>query len=158
MEQFEFLVTSSKVCLSDPCYEKGTWCGEYDVPALNGRWEVEVKHTDGRVSEFTAYHKDHSGDTMFSCSTEYGVDSGQFGIFDSSIYEPETPFEDKDKFYGSACATTLCDERCGVVFGKGFVCRSGYGDGGYDGCAAYQFGNLVKFSIVFIHEDEDDDD
>lgn len=155
---FEFEVVTSKVCLSDPCYTKDTWCGEYDIPALNGKWKAEVVRRDNRIAEFRAFHVNHSAAKMFESSTDFGVDSGQFGIFDSSIYDPETDFEDKDKFYGAVCELTLSKEQCGVIFDKGFVSSSGYGDGGYVGWAAYEHGNLVSFSIEFISEAEFSDD
>lgn len=150
-----FEITSGFVHVTDPCYEVETWCGNYNLPARNGTWRAEVSLDDdeGPVASFVTIHEDYQGKnlTWKYLENEVGVDSGQAGIFDASIYEPKTPYGDEEKFYGRCCAATLSEKHCGVVFNKGFVSNSGFGDGGYDGYGAYDFaGNLIAVKVVFI--------
>lgn len=160
---FQFEVKSGKVCLSDPCYDKETWCGKYDVPAKNGVWFAEVSYNDeGRVS--TVRYAHNSIDSLANVgltNQEFGVDSGQFGVFDSSIWEDASEWDDEAAtFYGKCCDLTCnAEEGCGVVFGSGFVSSSGYGDGGYDGYlyyAADKPDELVAFYIDFCADGDEE--
>ena len=68
--------------------------------------------------------------------TTIGVDSGQAGIFDNSVYPEGTvlgAFDDSDTFYGECYEITLGTQSCGrLKNGKGFVSSSGFGDGTYE--------------------------
>jgi len=160
--EFDFKITSGKVNLSDPCYKPGTWCGLYDLPARIGNWHVTVDHITSfgnRVQRWKAYHEDFKDEFPLSMSKQFGVDSGQFGIFDSEIYDSESSYGEPG-FYNDCCENTLSNALCGVVSDRGFVSSSGHGDGGYTGFASYDGnGNLVSFEIEFIsHEEEEDED
>jgi hypothetical protein len=91
---------------------------------------------------------------------DFGVDSGQFGIFDASIYDGDSEYG-QPGFYNDCCEATLTHDRCGTVGDLsqlGFVSSSGYGDGGYFGLGAFdENNNLVKFRITFIEELSDED-
>jgi hypothetical protein len=160
--EFDFKITSGKVHLSDPCYKPGTSCGLYDIPARIGNWHVKVDHINSfgnRVQRWKAYHEDFKDEFPLSMSNEFGVDSGQFGIFDSEIYDSESSYGEHG-FYNDCCENTLSNALCGVVSDQGFVSSSGYGDGGYVGFASFDSnGSLVSFEIEFIsHVDEEEDD
>jgi hypothetical protein len=163
---YAFKIESGLVHLSDPCYKIDTWCGQYNVPAKNGDWEATVEYTDsGRVASFSAFflqidpHPAPTTQTVFYI----GVDSGQFGIFDAEIYDPESDYESPG-FYRDCCDATLARAGAGVVQDKGFVSRTGWGDGSYE-CVMTKTenGELVGIDIVFISDvdedwDEEDED
>lgn len=153
-----FNVVSGKVCLSDPCYKVGTWCGKYNVPAMNGKWLVSYEEIDKTIYSFTAHHEDiHKIFYTADWINDLGVDSGQFGIFDASIYDGGGDF-DEPGFYKDCCDATLSKANCGIIQGKGFVSSSGYGDGNYSAFALYsEEGELVSLNVVFVEEDEEDD-
>lgn len=160
MEKFTFDIQSGRVNLSDPCYAVGTWCGAFSLPAKNGEWIVEPEERDmgkwgNRVASFTVCHKDHADALMNVLEFDFGVDSGQFGIFDSEIYEGDSDYNNEDGFYRECCDTTLSENRLGAVRNRGFVSSTGFGDGGYTGYGAFDNDELVKFKIVFIGENED---
>ena len=84
-----FNVTSGKICITDPCYGKGTWCGNYDLPAKNGEWAVEVLMSNcgswgNRVAELQCWHVEAGkidNGKWLRLKNEVGVDSGQAGVF-----------------------------------------------------------------------------
>ena len=152
----EFEITSGRVHISDPCYD--TSPNETDnVPAKNGVWCSSVDYgIEGRVASIRVWHKDCPSpycDKSFS----YGVDSGQLGIFDASIYDSNSEYGESG-FYNDCCEATLSPERVGVVQGKGFVSSTGYGDGCYEGYSSFHNGELIAFTVEFISQDEDWDD
>ena len=167
---YQFQIKSGKVNLTDPCYDTSTFCGMYNVPAKNGTWVAELSvltnaQTFGwgnRVESFEVWHEDVNKHNLniVPMYADFGVDSGQFGVFDSSTYVGD-PRSDKERtWYFMVCDLTIGDDMCGVTEdGTGFASRTGYGDGGYEGEGAYVNGELVYFKIVFIADsDEDDED
>jgi hypothetical protein len=157
---YAFKIESGLVHLSDPCYNIGTWCGQYNVPAKNGDWEATVEYSDGgRVASFSAYNvgPTYSPHRMPTTQTRFdiGVDSGQFGIFDAEIYDPESDYESPG-FYRDCCDATLARAGAGAVQDKGFVSRTGWGDGSYE-CVMTKTedGELVGIDIVFIYDEVD---
>lgn len=152
MNKFKFEVKSGEVNLTDPCYNEKTWCGDYHVPALNGEWTVVVRESKarpGRPSGFTAYCRGHSKAHLVHDDTDYGVDSGQFGIFDCEIYDGDSKYEEPG-FYRNICDMTLENSLGGVVSNQGFASSTTWGDGSYRGKRAVnEKGELVKFSISF---------
>ena len=150
-----FLIQSGHVNLTDPCYEENPQYGRYNIPAKNGTWYAEVSKEDSRVSELIVYHEDHSSAFLNSPMENFGVDSGQFGIFDSSTYIGDSD-DDERNWYMKICN---CHEMDGGVVpdGTGFVSSTGYGDGVYYGFGTYIDGMLVKFSITFISEEEEEE-
>lgn len=162
---FSFQITSGKITLSDPCYtpddpDSKIKCGEYNIPAKNGNWIAEVEYMPNcdRVKSFSARLIDTPYFAQHIIDTEFGVDSGQFGIFDSSIYEPGD--YDEPGFYRDCCDITMSEDMCGDVYGLGFVSSSGWGDGGYYGTASYNpdTGEMVSFEIDFCPTEEDWDE
>lgn len=155
----KFQINSGKVNLTDPCYDISTWCGSYGMPAKNGEWQVKIRHDQGRVSGWVAYHQDHQRASTYDLSIEFGVDSGQFGIFDASTYVGDTD-DDGRKWYFGICDITCDSDRSGITpDGLGFVSSTGWGDGSYVGQGAFdEYGNLVKFVIDFMEDECDDDE
>lgn len=167
--KFSNITLGNKVMVSDPCYDIGTWCqiilenvkpGAYETYVVKkdeDYWGIRcdsliVKHVDKEINsniEFVI----HQG--------EVGVDSGQAGIFDFSIY-PEKPHTrtSEDIFYENCCNITLSKMSCGTLRnGKGIVSSSGYGDGGYTLIVSEdEHGQIDYMHILFIGPEFDEDD
>lgn len=159
----QFEVTSGKLRVTDPCYDRSIWCSGY-VDAENGTWEAFVYMSDqgawgNRVSalEVRRVGENEAPDRLVSF--EVGVDSGQAGFFDDAFYpegDDNGEYGNTDTFYGKVCEITLSDKRAGVLpFGA--VSSSGYGDGGYDCFVLEKNGKVVAARIVFISEEGDED-
>lgn len=169
-----FEVTSGKFQVTDPCYDKKTWCAGSLDNVRNGTWVGYVVRCDEtgqkpfpdgiRNAELHAYHSDLKKlPTKWTKSKIHvGVDSGQAGIFDEAKY-PEGGAED-DKFYDACGKQTLGEygspdgyyaddinfKRAGVVNNFGVVSGSGYGDGGYNCYVVKRKNEIVAVKIVFI--------
>jgi len=153
--------TTGKLFVTDPCYDRNTWCqGTLDIEPGNyeaflekkdeGMWgvrcaileirrpKVEVKDKDWQVTDINV-----------------GVDSGQAGFFDDSHFPGRDVDED---WYRKCCDITLAKMGAGTLKG-GVVSSSGFGDGGYN-CYVYRNkdGVIVAARIDFLPEYEDDDE
>jgi len=158
----KFKIESGKMILTDPCYEKGTWCTK-TIPARNGEWTVEVTMCGDRVAELIARHELYldvmAGGENIDIEV-LGVDSGQMGFFDESKY-PKTKndigeYDEKGSFYGKCCDTTLSKKNYGAVDNMGCVSSTGYGDGSYGGFAETdENGDALYVEIHFIDVDDD---
>jgi hypothetical protein len=151
------------VHLTDPCYDSsdkdfdnGTY---FFTPCVSGEWAITLLKNE------RGYHAGIRGQSKDSSThrTENGfafVDSGQFGIFDATIFDDNKEYDNLDNFYGKACNFTLSREGCGVVDNAGFVSRTAYGDGSYDITMFFNENDkLTQFEITFIsHEDWDEED
>jgi hypothetical protein len=125
-----FKVTSGKLRVSDPCYERDTWCAGVLDKVRNGIWNGHVVRVDEscdvwggiRNAELHAYHSDLNKlpDRWTKTKIDVGVDSGQAGIFDEDKYpqgkhEPERMKEFNegkfnasfDEFYEACGVQTL---------------------------------------------------
>ena len=129
------------VHISDPCYDRDVWCRTELTKVKPGSYRVYTVHNDeeGRVHNLMLLNAEKYGPWQFFvqwCQDEnVGVDSGQMGVFDDSIYPTEKEigesFDDPKTFYGRCCQATLADEMEGLIDGAGAVTSSGYGDGTY---------------------------
>lgn len=144
-----FTIRSGMVACTDPCYQYPDVKG----PAKNGEWIARIEKSDCgnwgvRVKKMLVHHK-----TFSPIGVRYkvekhiiGVDSGQAGVFDASVYN-----DYNDLFYDRCCRATLSDTHFGYV-DKGFVTSSGYGDGGYE-CLVYtKDGEAVAIEVTFIED------
>lgn len=142
-----FKVTSGHVVIGDPCYSTNQ-----TVPALNGSWEAHVETCDAgswgtRIRRVTVHHKDFDpAADMKTVRRQFGVDSGQAGVFCESVYESD------GIFYDSCCEETLTAKSCGFVRG-GFVSSSGYGDGCYEAIIHVVRGKAACVELEFIEEE-----
>lgn len=166
----EFEVISNELLVTDPCYEKGTWCSGDLENVLPGIWQASVMRLQDpdwgdRVAELVICHESIK-DTDAESIDEWvpitvGVDSGQAGFFDPQFYPNGEPGEygDKDTFYGRACEATDNPHDWGIVDGHGVVSQSGFGDGAY---ACYVTrdpqGRVIAAKIVFISDEDYEDD
>lgn len=166
---------SSKVIVSDPCYDLGTWCSGTIDNLKPGKYNCYIIQRDTdwgkRVCELIVIHQDvilDSSDISVIENFEVGVDSATAGIFDYDYYA---------KFHTSS-ARDVHDEWWQKVVMEGFfgtkenlnndfvisdglgvMTTSGYGDGGYD-CFTHSnsLGQKDAIKIVFITEEEEEEE
>lgn len=112
-----FEITSGKMIVTDPCYDKETWCQEKLDNVKNGTWYSTVEYSDEgrwghRVAQIWVWHSsleiNDPGLEFPPCkfeSSNIGVDSGQAGFFDLEKY-PDAPQND-NAFYDEVCNITL---------------------------------------------------
>ncbi len=117
-----FTLTSDKLRVTDPCYERGTWCAGVLNNVLTGKWIAEklvISHEEtgwgDRIGQLQIWHEGYIDHVTASELTDIsvGVDSGQAGFFDESQYpEGETgEYMDLNTFYGKVCAGTAGEYR-----------------------------------------------
>jgi hypothetical protein len=88
----EFVSNSGSLRISDPCYERDTWCSGVVNNCLTGKWEAfidkQVKKGWGdRVTRLTVRAVGAEGNGYSEhLKIDVGVDSGQAGIFDDKLY------------------------------------------------------------------------
>ena len=177
-ETLRFTIESGKICVSDPCYNKGTWCAAWDLEAQTGVWNCEViKSYEGlwgeRVKEINAIAGEIYPEGCIPIDLPWkklefdiGVDSGQCGIFDYEKYpdgENTGEYEDENSFYGKCCNLTLPEDDSKEPFGvleNGIVSSSGFGDGSYIMYGLYEENRekLIGVKVIFIDEEEVEDD
>jgi hypothetical protein len=174
MEMSNTINLGKEVIVSDPSYEIPTWCQKIVKGVLAGEYQTFCKKYDtgdwgNRVSMLMVVHNDHKyGKLKWKPEGprgHIGVDSGQAGIFDISTYrndDIEIPQGDGDisffgenyfkeeggKWYTKICSFTLAEKQWGN-YTNGVVCRSGFGDGGYDLFVARVNRKVVAFAIDF---------
>lgn len=157
----DFKIESGRVYISDPCYEKGTWCQGLIDGVKNGTWNAFIDNRDeGRPGLIRVVHNSvqNQNDLEWaSIAADIGVDSGQAGIFDAQHYRSDASIpadfqslrkgglkrygdEEGELFYAACCDRTLGPTGEGMrvagYYGGGTipfgaVASSGYGDGSY---------------------------
>ena len=170
----QFECSSGELVISDPCYDEGIWCSGV-VDARRGRWLAQVEVSDEgswgkRVALLRAMHED-CRDIMplDPVGFEVGVDSGQAGVFDKSLFKRASAVPEDFKhhtgaicpdepWYSYICDHTLREGVGAAVVNGGVVSSSGFGDGGYVCLVAKQDGDVVALEIRFITEDDSEDD
>lgn len=161
MEFIGTLMLRDKVEITDPCYDRGTWCqlrencepGEYF-----GFVEISDEGEWGkRVASISIYKDDNkcSLDNM-ECIGTIGVDAGVAGFF-----------RDKPDFHGDEWHQFMIDAGMFKANGVydydkkfyrvayGLFSDSGYGDGGYN---VYANKDRTAFTIVFIEDESSEDE
>jgi hypothetical protein len=91
-----FEIVSGKVRISDPCYDKKTWCAGTLDNVATGTWKAKVVKIDrhdgwgNRCRKLIATHESFDSAMDYNSNVfdfEIGVDSGQAGIFDDKFYK-----------------------------------------------------------------------
>lgn len=172
----------TEVFITDPCYSVPTWCQLKFNNVLPGDWIATMIYDEqggtNRNAELVLQHKDYqsSKDLSFDWFGDFGVDSGQAGVFDAASYRsdsaaekiqaPEVDFGlpgeklEGDAWYEKICKFTLAQDGWGS-YDTGVVSSSGWGDGVYPVYGAEVDGKIVALQLVFIDQSadlEDDDD
>ena len=156
-------LTTGKVIITDPCYNKGTWCTATVENVHKGEWEVYVDEVNAgmwgnRIGQLEIRAVGQEVTDQEELDADIGVDAGLCGIF-----------EDKPD-YGDGRWSTLCDDHFfnnsyGIATKEnGFGCvgcwsSSGYGDGSYVATVAYnEEGEVVGINIDYGVSADDDDE
>lgn len=143
------LELGTKVDITDPCYDKDTWC-RMTTDCEPGLYKGYVEMSDeGEWGQRVATISIFKGDKIWGieemeCIGQIGVDVGLAGFFNN---KPDFTDEEWNKF---------CDEiDSGNAWNlyNGIFSSSGYGDGSYD---VYANEERNAFTVVFIYEDEED--
>jgi hypothetical protein len=152
-----FAVTKA-IHITDPCYDRGTWCAQWDVAAKAGKWVASAVLGDlpgwgERVTNIVVRHEsfDPNGQQDWEFLGNVGVDSGQAGVFAAEAYpegDETGDMRDLESFYGKCCALTIAEPRYGT-FAGGFVTSSGLGDGSYPVEVVRIAGKVVAVRIDF---------
>jgi hypothetical protein len=134
---------------------------------LAGKYYIDVQtdEDDGRNYALVAVHEDYvSQKKRWYNHGEFGVDSGQAGIFDmpsyrndkiaESITTPEDDFtidrhQDGDEWYIKMCKLTLATENSWGSYDRGVVSSSGWGDGSYPLKVQRDKGRIVGICLDF---------
>jgi hypothetical protein len=170
-----FELKSTKLRVTDPCYDKDTWCSGVLENALPGIWKAFIttepdSWSGGKwdiVSELTVIHSEFIHNPRLSSwkltNIDVGVDSGQAGFFDDEFYpkkENNGEYGNLNTFYGKVCNLTCgTEESNGGTLEFGAVSSSGCGDGSYQ-CFIIEDknNNVVAAKIVFISDEDEEDD
>lgn len=116
----------------------------YDVPSKKGNWIVHIERMKcgswgTRISRIIAHHeKFNPAADLVQDSLYIGIDTGQFGIFDSKGWRFDLGLTGDTKLTNS-----------------GFVCTSGFGDGTYEAIIFKEKDKSVCIEITFIFTDEE---
>lgn len=168
-----FKIESGVARISDPCYDKKTWCAGTVSNVMNGDWRAEANlNKEERVSSLVVMHPTAKPATSWAAlSIDCGVDSGQMSIFDDKFYKLaaegkglvtkqwESMIKDKadGQFYAAACSLTCGNDEnpnahlVGGVMPHGAVSSSGYGDGSYTAYVRHDAGGkVVAIKVKFI--------
>jgi len=165
-----FEVLSGKMQVTDPCYNRGTWCQGVLENVMNGKWVASVEIVPNsmtgwgdRIGKIIVKNNDGVPKNYHTLEAEIGVDSGQAGFFCDSGYPQEHTGEYDDEetfyaFYGKICELTMTEQKSGVL-SFGAVSSSGFGDGGYV-CNYWtdSDGTVIQAEIVFITDEDFEDD
>ena len=168
-----------EVYVTDPCYSVPTWCQTKLTNVLPGEWVVSMiydeKQGTNRNAELFLIHKDHqiTKDLSYDWFGDFGVDSGQAGVFDAASYRSDSAAEainppwidfvlpgrdqEGDAWYEKICKFTLGESGWGA-YDAGAVSSSGWGDGMYPVYGAEVNGQVVALQLVFIDQSAEDDD
>ena len=151
---------SDTVVVSDPTYELGIWCQGIIKNVLPGKYNCYLEISDEgdwglRCSRIFAINKDYEleeADYRFDVieDIDVGVDSAQAGIFDLKYYQdthtPDSSTEWDEEIY----KITTNKNKGGIIDKKGFVARTGFGDGSYECSTAMRRGHIVGIELIFI--------
>lgn len=115
MTQFE--IQSTQMRVTDPCYDKDTWCAGVLENVLPGTWVAEKEVSDEgswgmRIARLRVYHENYTyTEPRELTPIDVGVDSGQAGFFDESQYPEGSTgdYGDMNTMYGQVCAGTAGD-------------------------------------------------
>lgn len=164
-----FEVTDDSLRISDPCYDRSTWCAGSVKNPKQGTWNAYVLHGacgwgDNRPWELVAIHSNYPESLMNKMTEDsgidVGVDSGQAGIFSESKYLGDDGGDyGSGGWYDICCAATLDSKYAAKAIDGGCVSMSGYGDGGYR-CFLAKDGTteIIGVKIVFIEDLPKDDE
>lgn len=163
-----FVLKTSTVMMSDPCYSLDTWCQLKVENVQTGEWNAYIKQSDEgdwgvRISELIAVKSDKPLKDRWKRIGDdgiIGVDSGQAGIFDLKHYRDDSVILKRAKYkiapggnhalwYAECCEITLARTGAGVI-PYGCVSSSGIGDGAYNAYKQENKDGIYALRIKFL--------
>jgi hypothetical protein len=135
----------------------------------------DEKGGSNRNAELFLVHKDHQAakDLSYDWFGDFGVDSGQAGVFDAASYRNDSAAEainppaidfvlpgrdlEGDAWYEKISKFTLGESGWGA-YDAGAVSSTGWGDGMYPVYGAEVNGQVVALQLVFIDQSAEDDE
>jgi hypothetical protein len=143
-----FTLKGNQMIVSDPCYDEGTWCQALLDNVKDGAWLAfalggDVEGWGPRIKELYVIHKSiavqgettlnefienlNSSDRWEEIETTLGVDSGQLGFFEPSLYKKSPTW------LPAAFEATVTEgyPAAGMMDKAGVVSSAGFGDGSY---------------------------
>lgn len=171
-----FIVDSGELIVSDPCYKPNINMHGVISNARNGNWIAKYDHDitwwGDRILSLTALHESLAETENYPYEFKkygwkrlgyFGVDSGQFGIYDAGKYpEGERDYDDKNSFYRKVCDLTYDERdhfingnppfRGGIIDSFGVVSSSGFGDGYYPVYTKTVDDKVVGVTVVYIFQ------
>jgi hypothetical protein len=177
----EFQLTQPVARVSDPCYDKKTWCAGTIDNCKTGTWKAKVVMYDEsdwgtRVGNLIAYHSDINAPSLTNSDwklqeIDVGVDAGMCGIFDDKYFKDDDSIEGvkrlggkgnsvicEDEPWYSICCDRSMSEHSGGVIPYGCNSSSGYGDGSYKAFSLSKDGKVVAIMIDFGLSQEDEEE
>ena len=135
--------------ISDPSYNKSTWCTALLEKCKKGQWavygcEASLKAWGPRVTGLIAVHSKHELSSLWDnirlVPASIGVDSGSCGIF------PEESYEDEGN--GNWMASSTLEY---TAWMSGVVSSSGCGDSVYHACYATDAeGKVCGIIVIYV--------
>lgn len=159
-----------EVMVSDPCYDSDSFYNRlYEVLSGNynclimkkkfGNWGV-------RVQSMAILHTDFEFDFLNKggyLNGQVAVDSGTMSICDCAYYDKHH-INDKDEneldeeWYEKNVCSWAYRKNYHIADKLGFISSSGFGDGMYDVYTYTNNGVIVGVEVVFIDDEEEDDE
>lgn len=152
-------VFDSETDITDPCYDRDVWCRMNNVPTVPGKYTciayiLDTGDWGNRVAMMRIEHESVCGVEDIIADEvlvgEIGVDAGLAGFFNK---KPDYPDDEWVKF----CDDLGKEYPTRKIVQDGFVCSSGYGDGGYPVYGHKNGNSYDTLEIVFISEYDDDE-
>lgn len=157
------ITLGERVLVTDPCYDRGTWCAGVVENVLSGEYVAKIYKRQTkfgwgeRVARLSVKRNGSRVVKRIDSRIDVGVDSGQAGIFDDAIYPQGSTgrYEDENSFYRRVCRLTYDDASKafggGIIEERGAVSSSGFGDGSYT-CALGldEDDRVVEISIRYL--------
>lgn len=135
----------TQVDITDPCYDKGTWCRKTET-CTPGLYYGYVTEYDNRISSISIYLDNEVQDVVCenNCIGFIAVDAGLAGFFNN-----KQDFNDEE--WREFCSNLDRNKDYHEMY-NGLFARSGWGDGSYE---VYTNEKRTAFTIVFIDEDKE---
>lgn len=149
--------------LTDPCYDKETWCRKTVNKIKKGTWScfyLQEAEDEGRIAQIEIVHDSvdiNDIQRKYISVGSIGVDAGLAGFFENKPDYNDEEWNEICDFLPFDNPIIVNPDSC--LKCTGFVSSSGYGDGCYEifGLTDDHF-EVVALKIVFFTEDYDEED
>ena len=167
MNKLKYLGTicfGNEIIIADPYNAQAVWQMTDGIRVMPGAYYAFALQRQGAcgcsvIAGLICYHKDsfatigHVAHRNWDPINCIGVDSGQAGIFDASIFQQiENAQQKNDKLYAFSrlCLKAVTPLRCGCLqTGDGIVSTCGYGEDDYDVFAIHS-NNSTECSAIAL--------